>query len=243
MYPGRVPDQKIQLGMFMSLLPAIVRESNPGKASDAAVIWLHGLGADGNDFAGLVPELHLPAELAVRFIFPHAPSIPVTINQGYIMPAWYDIVEMDVQRRVDEKQLRDSAAAVHAFVAQQVAAGIDSRRIVLAGFSQGGAVVLEAGLSCPQPLAGLLSLSSYFPTADSVHINDANRQLPIRVCHGTADPVVNEALGKHSVSVLETLGFQPQYSSYPMQHSVCLEEIRDISQWLQTVLAPTQTDQ
>jgi phospholipase/carboxylesterase len=212
--------------MFMSLLPAIVRESNPEKASDAAVIWLHGLGADGNDFAGLVPELHLP----------HAPSIPVTINQGYVMPAWYDIVEMDVQRRVDETQLRASAAAVHAFVAQQVADGIDSRRIVLAGFSQGGAVILEAGLSCPQPLAGLLSLSSYFPTADSVRIHDANRQLPVRVCHGTADPVVNEALGKHSVSVLEAFGYQPQYSSYPMQHSVCLEEIRDISLWLQSVL-------
>lgn len=221
----------------MSLLPAIVRESNPGKAADAAVIWLHGLGADGNDFAGLVPELHLPAELSVRFIFPHAPSIPVTINQGYVMPAWYDIVEMDVQRRVDEEQLRASAAAVHDFVAQQMADGIDSRRIVLAGFSQGGAVVLEAGLSCPHPLAGLLSLSSYFPTADSVTINDANRKLPILICHGTADPVVNEALGKNSVSVLEAFGFQPQYSSYPMQHSVCLEEIRDISAWLQSVLA------
>jgi phospholipase/carboxylesterase len=221
----------------MSLLPALVRESSPAKAADAAVIWLHGLGADGNDFAGLVPELHLPAELSVRFIFPHAPSIPVTINQGYVMPAWYDIVEMDVQRRVDEQQLRASAGAVHDFVVQQMAAGIDSRRIVLAGFSQGGAVILEAGLSCQHPLAGLLSLSSYFPTADSVQIHDANRQLPIRICHGTADPVVNEALGKGTVSALEAFGYQPQYSHYPMQHSVCLEEIRDISEWLQTVLA------
>lgn len=235
--PGRYARSLKKLGMFMSLLPAIVRESNPQKAADAAVIWLHGLGADGNDFAGLVPELHLPEALSVRFIFPHAPSIPVTINQGYVMPAWYDIVEMDVQRRVDEAQLRASAAAVHDFVVQQMDAGIDSRRIVLAGFSQGGAVVLEAGLSCPHPLAGLLSLSSYFPTADSVRINDANRHLPIRVCHGTADPVVNEMLGKKSVSVLQAFGYQPQYSSYPMQHSVCLEEIRDISAWLQAVLA------
>jgi phospholipase/carboxylesterase len=221
----------------MSLLPALVRESSPAKAADAAVIWLHGLGADGNDFAGLVPELHLPAELSVRFIFPHAPSIPVTINQGYVMPAWYDIVEMDVQRRVDEQQLRASASAVHDFVVQQMAAGIDSRRIVLAGFSQGGAVILEAGLSCQHALAGLLSLSSYFPTADSVGIHDANRQLPIRICHGTADPVVNEALGRRTVSALEAFGYQPQYSHYPMQHSVCLEEIRDISEWLQTLLA------
>lgn len=221
----------------MSLLPAVIRETRPGQAADAAVIWLHGLGADGNDFAGIVPELRLPDALAIRFVFPHAPSIPVTINQGYVMPAWYDIVEMDVQRRVDENQLRASAVRVHDFVAQQVADGIDSRRIVLAGFSQGGAVVLEAGLSCPYPLAGLLSLSSYFPTADTVRIADANRQLPIRICHGTADPVVNEVLGKRSVSALEGLGYQPEYSNYPMEHSVCLEEIRDISAWLQKVLA------
>lgn len=221
-----------------ALLPAIVRQTHKDTAPDAAVIWLHGLGADGNDFAGIVPELRLPASLSVRFIFPHAPSIPVTINQGYVMPAWYDISELDVNRRVDEKQLRQSAAAVHAFVEQQMQDGIDSRRIVLAGFSQGGAVVLEAGLSCPHPLAGILSLSSYFPTADTVTIHEANRHLPIRVCHGTADPVVNEALGRKSVDALTAFGYQPKYSSYPMQHSVCLEEIRDISQWLQEVLAP-----
>lgn len=223
-----------------ALLPAIVRQTHKDTAPDAAVIWLHGLGADGNDFAGIVPELRLPASLSVRFIFPHAPSIPVTINQGYVMPAWYDISELDVNRRVDEKQLRQSAAAVHAFVEQQMQDGIDSRRIVLAGFSQGGAVVLEAGLSCPHPLAGILSLSSYFPTADTVTIHEANRQLPIRVCHGTADPVVNEALGRKSVDALTAFGYQPKYSSYPMQHSVCLEEIRDISQWLQEVL-PTES--
>lgn len=219
------------------LLPAIIRETRSDKPVDAAVIWLHGLGADGNDFAPIVPELRLPSTMSVRFIFPHAPSIPVTINGGYIMPAWYDIQLADVSRRVDEKQLRQSAAAVHAFVQQQHALGIDSRRIVLAGFSQGGAVVLEAGLSCPVPLAGILSLSSYFPTAGSVSISDANRSLPVRICHGTQDPVVAEALGLASVESLKALGYQPEYSRYPMPHSVCPQEIVDISHWLQRVLA------
>ncbi|MEC8859118.1 MAG: alpha/beta hydrolase [Pseudomonadota bacterium] len=220
----------------MTNLPALVRETRPDGHADAAVIWLHGLGADGSDFVPIVPELRLPSDMAVRFIFPNAPSIPVSINQGYVMPAWYDILEMDVSRRVDETQLRASAAAVHELVEAQMAAGIDSRRIVLAGFSQGGAVVLEAGLSCPYPLAGIMSLSSYFPTADTVTINQANRELPIRVFHGTADPVVREALGQQAVAALQAKGYKPEYSSYPMQHTVCLEEIRDISSWLQSTL-------
>lgn len=220
----------------MTNLPALVRETRPDGHADAAVIWLHGLGADGSDFVPIVPELRLPADMAVRFIFPNAPSIPVSINQGYVMPAWYDILEMDVSRRVDESQLRASAAAVHELVEAQMAAGIDSRRIVLAGFSQGGAVVLEAGLSCPHPLAGIMSLSSYFPTADTVTVNEANRELPIRVFHGTADPVVREALGQQAVAALQAKGYQPEYSSYPMQHTVCLEEVRDISSWLQSTL-------
>jgi phospholipase/carboxylesterase len=220
-----------------ALLPAIVRETPSDKPVDAAVIWLHGLGADGNDFAPIVPELRLPSSMSVRFIFPHAPSIPVTINSGYVMPAWYDILNSDVSRRVDEVQLRRSAAAVHAFVRQQQDLGIDSRRIILAGFSQGGAVVLEAGLSCPVALGGILSLSSYFPTADSVTVSDANQALPIRICHGTQDAVVSEALGLQSVEALKKLGYQPVYSNYPMPHSVCPPEIRDISQWFQQVLA------
>jgi len=219
------------------LLPAIVRETRSDKPVDAAVIWLHGLGADGNDFAPIVPELRLPSSLSVRFVFPHAPSIPVTINGGYVMPAWYDILLADVSRRVDEEQLRKSAAAVHALIQDQVGKGIDSRRIVLAGFSQGGAVVLEAGLSCSLPLAGIMSLSSYFPTADTVSINEANRSLPSRVFHGTQDPVVNEALGLASVESLKKLGYQPEYSHYPMPHSVCPQEIMDISVWLQRVLS------
>lgn len=220
-----------------SLLPAIVRETSSDKPVDAAVIWLHGLGADGHDFAPIVPELRLPSSMSVRFIFPHAPAIPVTINGGYVMPAWYDILNADVSRRVDEVQLRRSAAAVHAFVGQQQALGIDSRRIILAGFSQGGAVVLEAGLSCPAALAGILSLSSYFPTAGSVTVSDENRSLPIRICHGTQDTVVSEALGLQSVEALKKLGYAPVYSHYPMPHSVCPSEISDISAWFQQVLA------
>lgn len=220
----------------MSLLPHITRETSTERAADAAVIWLHGLGADGNDFVPVVRELQLPASASVRFIFPHAPSIPVTINSGYVMPAWYDIREMSVDRRVDVDQLRQSASIVHGFVEQQIAAGIDSRRIVLAGFSQGGAVVLEAALSCPHPLAGVMSLSSYFPTADSVQVHDSNRQLPVRVFHGTEDQVVSELLGRRSVETLKEKGFEPVYSTYPMQHTVCLEQIRDISHWLQRVL-------
>lgn len=221
----------------MTLLPHITRETSTARPADAAVIWLHGLGADGNDFVPIVRELQLPATTAIRFIFPHAPSIPVTINSGYVMPAWYDIREMSVDRRVDVEQLRTSAAAVHAFVEQQIAAGIDSRRIVLAGFSQGGAVVLEAALSCPHPLAGVMSLSSYFPTADSVEVHPNNKALPVRVFHGTEDPVVSEQLGRHSVQALEEKGFAPVYSTYRMQHTVCLEQIRDISAWLQQVLS------
>jgi phospholipase/carboxylesterase len=220
----------------MSSLPAVIRETRRDVPADAVVIWLHGLGADGNDFAPIVPELRLPADMAVRFIFPHAPSIPVTINQGYVMPAWYDIRNLSDDSRVDAEGLRKSAAAVHEIIEEQVQAGIASQRIVLGGFSQGGAVVLEAALSCVRPLAGVMSLSSYFPTADTVVVNPVNAQLPIRVFHGTQDTVVAESLGKLSVTRLQEKGFKPAYSSYPMQHSVCPEQIRDIAAWLQSVL-------
>jgi len=217
----------------MSLLPAVELVSPNGASPNAAIIWLHGLGSDGHDFAGIVPELHLPDTLAMRFVLPHAPSIPVTINNGFVMPAWYDILEMDIGRTVDTEQLIQSAAAVHALIEREIERGIDSRRIILAGFSQGGAVILQAALSCPHPLAGALSLSSYFPTVDVIVPNEANRELPILVCHGTRDPVVNEALGKKAEADLRALGHPTQYRNYPMEHSVCLEQIHDISTWFQ----------
>ena len=217
----------------MSLLPTVELVSPAGALPKASIIWLHGLGSDGHDFAGIVPEIHLPDDLAVRFVFPHAPSMPVTINNGFVMPAWYDILEMDIGRTVDTEQLMQSAAAVHALIEREVERGIDSRRIILAGFSQGGAVILQAALSCPRPLAGALSLSSYFPTVDVIVPQVANRELPILVCHGTRDPVVDETLGKKAEADLRALGHPTQYRNYPMEHSVCIEEIHDISKWFQ----------
>lgn len=221
----------------MELLPREVRETRPGE-SDAAVIWLHGLGADGHDFAAIVPELDLPPGTAIRFAFPHAPSMPVTINGGISMPAWYDILEMDVHRRVDEEQLRHSARQVHALIDAERDAGIDPSRIVVAGFSQGGAVALEAGLTYGQRLAGILSLSSYFATADTIRPAEVNAGLPVRICHGTLDPVVMQSLGRRSADRLEAMGHPVEYSTYSMAHAVCAEEIRDISRWFASVLPP-----
>lgn len=218
----------------MSLLPHIEKETGPNP--DAAIIWLHGLGADGHDFEPLVPELRLPKSSAVRFIFPHAPAIPVTINGGVRMPAWYDILSMSIERAVDEAQLLKSAERVQAFIDREIERGIDSRRIVLAGFSQGGAVVYQAGLACPQPLAGLLGLSTYFATYRTLKVNPANQDTPIQIYHGRVDPVVPESLGQQSVKAMQAMGLKPQYKTYMMQHSVCPEEIKDISTWLQTVL-------
>ncbi|MEH6616708.1 MAG: carboxylesterase [Porticoccus sp.] len=218
----------------MNLLPRVeIEPSSPAKAS---VIWLHGLGADGHDFEPIVPELHLPEQMAVRFIFPHAPEIPVTINGGYIMPAWYDILEMDIDRKVDETQLRQSATAIQTLIDREIERGIDSQHIIIAGFSQGGAVGIHAALTYPKPLAGLLALSTYFATANSIDIHSANRQLPIQIFHGTNDPVVQEVHGQNSVKYLTAMDFKPDYQTFPMEHAVCMEEINAISTWLQTIL-------
>ncbi|SFR44907.1 phospholipase/carboxylesterase [Marinobacter daqiaonensis] len=199
---------------------------------DAAVIWLHGLGASGHDFEPVVPELQLPANAGIRFLFPHAPEMAVTINGGMRMPAWYDIKSLELGRSIDTQQLRDSAQAVAELVEQEVARGIPSERIIIAGFSQGGAVAYELGLSYPQRLAGILALSSYFATAESVQPSDANRDIPISVFHGTHDPMIPEKLGRDSVEKLRAMGYQADYHSYPMDHSVCLEEIQEIGAFL-----------
>ncbi|MEH6465990.1 MAG: carboxylesterase [Porticoccus sp.] len=218
----------------MNLLPRVeIEPSSPAKAS---VIWLHGLGADGHDFEPIVPELHLPEQMAVRFIFPHAPEIPVTINGGYIMPAWFDILEMDIDRKVDETQLRQSATAIQTLIDREIERGIDSQHIIIAGFSQGGAVGIHAALTYPKPLAGLLALSAYFATVNSIDIHPANRQLPIQIFHGTNDPVVQEIHGQNSVKYLTAMGFKPDYQTFSMEHAVCMEEIKAISTWLQTIL-------
>lgn len=218
-------------GKAMPLLPAVQIET--GDNPDAAVIWLHGLGADGNDFAPIIPELRLPQELAIRFLFPHAPSIPVTINGGYVMPAWYDIVEMEIDRKVDTSQLLLSAEAIHALIDAQLEEGIDSRRILLAGFSQGGAVAYQVALSREDSLGGLLAMSSYFATEDTITLHAANEKLAIEIHHGNFDQVVPKMLGEKAYQSLKERGYTVTFRSYNMEHSVCLEQIQDISQWIQ----------
>jgi phospholipase/carboxylesterase len=219
----------------VSNLPCV--EVEPENQARAAVIWLHGLGANGHDFEPVVPELHLPRELAVRFVFPHAPAMPVTINNGYVMPAWYDITEMSIGHKADIQGLLQSADAIRALVDREGERGIDSRRIVIAGFSQGGAVGYQVALTYPEPLAGLLALSAYFATATTIRPDTANASLPISIYHGTADPIVPEYLGRESRDALVRMGYRPEYKTYPMQHAVCMEEIADISRVLQTWLA------
>ena len=218
----------------MPLLPAIEKETGPQPTT--AVIWLHGLGADGNDFAPIVPELRLPADMAVRFIFPHAPSIPVTVNGGFVMPAWYDILEMDIDRKVDTAGLIESVTQIEKFVVREQDRGIDSSRIVIAGFSQGGAVAYHFALGYDKPLAGLLAMSTYFATADIAEYSEANSAIPIAIQHGQYDPVVPELLAQKALSGLRAKGYSPEYTRYPMEHSVCPEQIADISNWLQSIV-------
>ena len=207
-------------------------EIETGENPTAAVIWLHGLGASGHDFEPVVPELGLPEDTAVRFIFPHAPNLPVTINGGMSMPAWSDIKAMDIDRVVDTEQLRASADAVAKLVEQQKHKGIPPERIIIAGFSQGGAVAYELGLSYPERFGGVLALSTYFATADTVERSEANADVPISVYHGTFDPMVPESLGVRSVETLKEMGYDPSYQTFPMEHSVCLEEIQDIGRFI-----------
>ncbi|MCE8013200.1 carboxylesterase [Billgrantia desiderata SP1] len=210
----------------------LIIEPRSGRPADACVFILHGLGADGHDFEPLVPALTLKEGLDVRFILPHAPRLPVTINGGMVMPAWYDIYEMSLDRRVDTRQLVASAERIQALVQEQIDHGIDSRRIILAGFSQGGAVAYQAALSFPAPLGGLLAMSTYFATAETIELNEANRGLPIEIHHGSFDPVVPEALGKAAQQRLQSLEYPVNYRSYPMAHAVCPQQVGDIATWL-----------
>ncbi len=209
----------------------------PKAPATATVILLHGLGANGNDFVPVVAELRLPAGLPVRFIFPNAPSIPVTINGGYVMPAWYDITEINIDRKIDATQLIASAEQVRLLIDREIDRGIPSDRIVIAGFSQGGAVAYQAALTYMQPLAGLLCMSTYFATRQTLTPNSANRTLPIFICHGTADPMVPERMGQGALQDLTARGYPVEYKAYPMGHEVCAAQIADISRWLQQVLA------
>lgn len=213
-------------------------EIEVGPRPTASVVWLHGLGADGHDFEPIVPELALPPNLSVRFIFPHAPYRPVTINSGYVMRAWYDITEIAIDADQDAVGIRDSEARLHALIAREQNRGIAPERIVLAGFSQGGAMALHTGLRYPQPLAGVLALSTYLPLHDLIHdeLHRGNLGVPIFMAHGTADDVVPFALGEASYHLLKALGARIEWHSYPMHHAVTPQEIADIGRWLQAVL-------
>lgn len=216
----------------MNELPCIEVQTNPSLAVTATVIWLHGLGADGSDFVPVVRELNLPADKNIRFLFPSAPALPITVNHGYVMPAWYDIYELTLDRKLDVVQLRKSAALTQALIEREMARGVASDKIILAGFSQGGAVVYEAALSFTKPLAGLLALSTYFPTVDSIQFHSANKTLPILIQHGTKDSVVDEVLGQRAYQQLFDRGYAVQYQSYSMEHTLCDEQIDAVSQWL-----------
>lgn len=219
------------------LLPAI--EVISGNHPRYAVIWLHGLGADGSDFAPVVPELRLEDSPGVRFIFPHAPEMPVTCNGGYIMPAWYDIISLEPHsRRVDEAGIVHSRAAIRALIQRENERGIPCERIFLAGFSQGGAVAYVTALTHPEKLAGLIALSTYLPTPQLVidETTAAHRVLPIFAAHGSADDIVSPTLGRQARDFIVSQGFRPEWREYPMPHSVCLEEIADIGAWLRPQL-------
>ena len=215
-----------------SLLDAIEIETAP--APRASVIWLHGLGADGHDFVPIVPELGLPPAMSVRFVFPHAPTRPVTINGGMVMRAWYDVVDAGSARREVEAGVRESQRRIEALIERERGRGTPSAAIVLAGFSQGGAMALHTGLRQPERLAGIMALSCFLPLADtlSAEASAANRQTPIFMAHGTGDPLIPLARGLEARDRLVTLGYPASWHQYPMPHAVCAQEIADIARWL-----------
>ena len=221
------------------LLDAI--EVETGKNPRASVIWMHGLGADGNDFVPVVDELALDGATAIRFVFPHAPMRPVTINNGYVMRAWYDVSLGDLEgnsRRADERGVRESQAHIAALIEREGQRGIAPEQIVLAGFSQGGAIALQTGLRYPHGLAGVMALSTYLPLAESLprEASPANKATPIFMAHGIYDPVVPMVMGAGSMTLLTGLGYTVEWRQYPMPHSVCPQEIEDIGAWLRKVL-------
>jgi phospholipase/carboxylesterase len=217
------------------ILDAIEIETAKGPKS--SVIWLHGLGADGNDFAPLIPALKLP-KAPIRFVFPHAPVQPVTINGGMRMRAWYDISDGAI-RREDEHGVRASQKLIEALIAREKERGTEAKHLVLAGFSQGGAIALQTGLRQPERIAGVMALSTYLPVADKLaaEASAANRDAPIFMAHGSYDPVIPLARAEQSRALLQSLGYAVEWREYPMPHSVCPEEVGDIGAWLSKVLA------
>lgn len=208
-------------------------EQEPDRPARASLIWMHGLGADGHDFAALPPQLGVSPDLALRYVFPHAPVIPVTLNMGVRMRAWYDIVRLDA-RGQDEAGIRRAAASIDVLIAREVERGVPASRIVLGGFSQGAAVALFTGLRHAAPLGGLLALSGYLPLHESLpaEASAANRQVEVLLAHGTHDDVVPYQLGYGSAELLRAAGYHVEWHEYAMAHQVCLEEVQEIGRWL-----------
>jgi phospholipase/carboxylesterase len=207
----------------------------PQSTHKTSVIWLHGLGADGHDFESIVPELRLPNDHGIRFIFPHAPKRPITINGGMVMRAWYDIHMPDLSLQEDEDSIRKSSDILNSYIDTEINASITTDKILIAGFSQGGAIILFAGLRYPQKLAGLLALSTYLPLPDQLQAeaNNANLKTPLMMMHGTFDPIIPVYQGQNTRDLLQQAGYPIEWHEYPMQHAVCPQEINAISHWLQ----------
>jgi len=222
--------------MTLHPLPHITIETatNP----QASIIWLHGLGADGHDFESIVPQLGLPDDLAIRFIFPHAPAMPVSLNGGYIMPAWYDIKQNNLGLEHDRHGIQQSSQSIQMLIEREQMRGIAAERIILAGFSQGAAMALHLGLRQSNKLAGIMALSGYLLLpAETTDWQPATNTPPIFMAHGNHDPVVDYSLGQHSCLQLQSHHFSVAWHSYPMEHSVCTEEVQDIGQWIQQILS------
>ena len=216
-------------------------EIQPESEHKYSVIWLHGLGADGHDFEGLIPELHLTAKANIHFIFPNAPIQPVTINGGMSMRSWYDILEMSLERRVDIDGIYQSAGLIEPLIQQEIDKGIPSTNILLAGFSQGGVIALHAGLRYPHKLAGIVALSTYLPTVEQLKTerSAANHGTPIFMAHGIIDPVVAVESGKAAFDTLKSMDYDIEWHDYVMEHSLCVEEIEHISVFMNSIFNMT----
>lgn len=208
-------------------------EVTTGENPVGSIIWLHGLGADGHDFEPIVPELRL--DIPLRFVFPHAPVRPVTINGGMAMRAWYDILSLDAEGRADEVGVRESGMLLEALIAQEIERGIDPGKIVIAGFSQGGAIVLHNMLNTRHELAGVMALSTYLPLRSDMDVASSRKDIPFFMAHGSFDPMVQTQWGKDTAESLSEIGYEPHWHEYPMAHAVCPQEIADISNWLKGI--------
>jgi len=218
-------------------------EISTSDTPDASIIWLHGLGADGHDFEAIIPELNLPDSLAVRFIFPHAPYRPITLNNGYVMRGWYDIANLEFGSKEDMQGIKESSAQIINLIEQEQSRGIESNRIIIAGFSQGGAIALHTGLRYKKPLAGIMALSTYLPLASTLEKEQQfeNKDTSIFMAHGLQDDILKFEFGVQSRILLVQNNYSIDWHDYPMAHSICIEEISHIREWLIDKLDKRQT--